>query len=110
MFPLVNDTTELLIYYISDKFPILADDPQLPCDADNNPLIDPLRGDYFFVSLNNNVDGAEEYLSKCLNKYPKHEQYTFLNSFQTQSIGNLKIKTIEGEGTEDPLLDALLSA
>ncbi len=36
------------------------------------PMIDPLRGDYYFVSLNDNLNGADEYLSPCLNQHPSH--------------------------------------
>eukprot|EP01083_Nonionella_stella_P293938 999475_1 len=111
VFPLVNDTTELLVYYLSDRFPILSDDEQLPCDENNVPLVDPLRGDYFFVSLNDNLEGVE-YLSSCLNVYPHHDhdnvfeteqQYAFLNEFQTQKVGGSRVVTIEGEGTEDTI-------
>ena len=103
MFPFVDNTTELLVYYLSDKFPINSNDPQLPCDANNNPLVDPIRGDYFFISLNDDTTGADEYLSNCLNMYPKHEQYTFLNKFETSKVGGVLTTTIEGEGTQDTL-------
>ena len=103
VFPLINATTELVVYYLSDKFPIYGNETDLPCDTNNDPLINPLRGEYFFISLNNNLIGAQQYLSNCLNQDPNHEQYTFLNDFTTQRIGGVKVTTIEGEGTEDTL-------
>ena len=101
VFPLVNDTTELLVYYLSDKFPITPDDAELPCDADGNSLVDPLRGDYFFVSLNDDVTGADQLLSDCLNQYPNHETYTFPNHFLTRKVGGVKTTTIEHEQIDD---------
>lgn len=103
VFPLVNDTTELLVYYLSDKFPIIPGDAQLPCDADGNSLVDPLRGNYFFVSLNKDVTGAEQLLSDCLNQHPNHETvepYTFPNEFLTKRIGGVKTTTIEHNETD----------
>ena len=71
-------------------------------------MIDPLRGDYFFISLNDNLIGAEQYLSDCLNQYPDYEQYLYSYDFQTQRINGLSITTIEptiagDKGPEDAL-------